>query len=165
MKRVLYIVLAVCLCGFLGFLIRTNSRNPQITGVAAIQEIDTQNILTVSMDKNTIRNPLIGNGAAQFYRLYRFHNKTEKMIEVSWSAWLEISIDGAWYQIATPEATADLDIEPIWRIYPGGVHEYPGDYLSAYRNQLKPGKYRHVWPAFFELEEAPVYVAVEFTVK
>lgn len=165
MKRVLYVVLAVCLCSFLGALIRTNSRAPQIAGVAAIQEIDTQNILAVSMDKNTIRNPLIGKGTAQFYRFYRFHNKTEKPIEVSWHAWLEIFIDGVWYQLATPEATAHMDIEPIWRIYPGGVHEYPGDYLSSYRSQLRPGKYRRVWPAFFASDEAPFYVAVEFIVK
>ena len=164
MKRILYIVLAVCLCGFLVFLIRNNSRNPQIVGVAAIQDIDTQNMLTVSMDKSLIYNPIIGNGIGQFYRIYRFHNKTEQKLEISWSTWIELSVDGVWYKLSAPKSNASALLASTWGIDPGDITEYEGDYLSGWRSQLKPGKYRRVWTVYFDTDETPFYVAVEFTV-
>jgi len=165
MKRIVYISLIVCICAFSYYLCRNNSCDPQIIGMATIQDIDTQDILTISMDKNLICYPIIGNGVTQFYRSYKFYNKTGVNIDISWSTWLELSVDGIWYKMSTPKYSNDSGlIASTWRAYPGNTYEYVGDYLSAWRSQLKPGKYRRVWTAYFESDEIPFYAAVEFIV-
>ena len=166
MKRKLFILLALCTCISICFVLKISSRTPRLEGIASVQEINTQDILTVSMDREIICNPIIGSGINQFYRVYKFHNQTNEPIQISHTSWIEISIDGVWYKLSSPASNATLDVPSTstWTIDPGRCWEYPGDYLSGWRSQLKPGKYRRVFTAYFQSNPSLFYVAVEFTV-
>ncbi len=159
------ILIVVCVCIFLCVL-HFSVRRPQLTGVATVQTIDAQNTITISIDRKYIYNPLLREGIDQFYRVYKIHNHSNEVIYISHSSWIERSVDGVWYTLAVPQsnAMASISAEPTWRIEPNYVYEYPADHISAWRNQLRPGRHRIVFTAHLESSDTPFYIAVEFTI-
>lgn len=167
-KTLAWLFVLVCIgCLVLYVVMRSNDKNLSLSSPTETQLINTQDIITVSMDKHTIWGSSIG----QVYRTYVFKNKTEETINVMLPAWLEKSVDGVWYKVCEPPKSNDVaDIEPVWRIPARTVTKYAADLFSCWDDKLNPGTYRWVWLAHFAqeehaiIEESSFCVAVEFRV-